>query len=402
MKFKYSAVDESGKTIEGIMEAESGAAVLASLAQKNLRPITVSESESRVWSRIAVFGGGINVTDQIFLTKYLGLMLRSGVNLLRAMDILAADFKKPSVQIFLNEVRESLQRGAPLYSTFAHYPRIFSPVFVNLIKAGEKSGNLDVIFDSLSAALDRERNFRGRVSSALVYPIFILAVAVLVITFLVIFAIPRIAAMFSGSGFEPPAFSRVVFGVSELLSANLLILGIGTLGAFLGGWYFFGYTVAGRGFIRRFLAATPLIRDVYKRISLQRFSETFALLLKSGLPIIEVLKITSGVVSYPGMGGALVRIADEGVSKGVPLGAAFHKELVFPAVVSNLIAISERAGRTDEVLFTLSGFYESEVDISLKKLVSVIEPVLLLVIGGIVGLIALSVILPIYQLVGQF
>ena len=285
---------------------------------------------------------------------------------------------------------------------FGQYPKTFSAVFINLVKAGERSGNLDVVFENLSGSLDRERAFRGRISSALVYPIFILAVAAIVITFLVIFAIPRIAAMFSGAGFEPPAFSRLVFMVADFLSANLILIGIGGALLVFVFWYAAYFTLAGRSFLRRSLASVPLAGEVFRRISLQRFAETFALLLKAGLPILEALKITSDVVSYPGMGEALRRVADEGVQKGGTLGASFHRETVFPAVVSNLIAISEKAGRTDAVLATLANFYESEVDLSLKKLVSVVEPTLLLIIGGIVGTIALSVILPIYQLVGQF
>ena len=401
MKYKYTATDQNGKISEGFMDADSGGEVLAYLASRGWRPISIKAADVGAARRLGLFGGRINLTDQIFLAKYISLMLRSGVSLINIVDILATDVDKPSMKRFLKEVRDDLEKGRPLWSTFAKYPGAFSEVFINLVKAGEKSGNLDSVFENLAASLERERGFRGKVTSAFVYPAFIVGVAILIITFLVVFAIPRIAEVFGGSGFKPPTFSRIVFATSAFLSENFIFIGPTALLLIIALIYF-ARTRAGQGAIRHIGAILPLISGVMKRISLSRFSETLSLLMKSGLPIIEAIKITAGIVTYPGMDSALVRIADEGLARGATLGAAFHREEVFPKVVSNLIAVSEKAGKIDEVLSTLAGFYETEVDLALKRLTSVIEPLLLLIVGGFVGLIALSVILPVYQLVGQF
>lgn len=401
MKYQYTASDSSGKILEGSMEAVSGSEVLVYLSSQGLRPISIKVLPAGGGRRLGLFGGGITITDQIFFTKYVSLMLSSGVSLLNILEILSADSEKPAMRLFLDEVRSDLGKGQPFWAAFQKYPGVFSAVFVNLVKAGEKSGNLDTIFGNLSKSLDRERNFRSKLVSAFVYPAFIIAVAVILIAFLVVFAIPRLANVFSGSGFKPPVFSRYVFATAAFLSENFLVIGPVALLALLGGIIFFRSTKLGQSILGRLASILPIISGVMRRASLERFAETFSLLLKSGIPILDALKITSGVVSYPGMGAALRRVADEGLSKGLSLGAAFSRETVFPRVVANLIAISEKAGKTDEVLGTLANFYEGEVDIALKRLTSVIEPLLLLFVGGFVGLIALSVILPVYQLVGQ-
>ncbi len=402
MKYHYSATDQNGKISEGFLDAESGSEVLVYLSSKSLRPLSVKEAEGGPGRVLSLFGGSINITDQIFLTKYISLMLRAGVSLLKIIDVLLMDVEKAPLKRFLEEVRDDLEKGRPFWSAFAKYPETFSPVFVNLIKAGEKSGNLDMVFSNLSVSLEKDRAFRGKIVSAFVYPAFIIGVAIFLIGFLVVFAIPRISAVFSGSGFNPPIFSRIVFGISAFLSENFIYIGPVALLAIVGLSYFFARTLAGKMFLLRAGAMLPIISGVMRRASLQRFAETLSLLMKSGMPILDALKITAGVVSFPGMEVALRRIADEGLAKGVSLGAAFHREEVFPSVVSNLVSISEKAGKTEEVLSTLAGFYETEVDLALKRVTSIIEPMLLLIVGSFVGLIALSVILPVYQLVGQF
>ncbi len=403
MKFHYIAKDRDGREVVGDLESESSAAVLAFLAQKDWSPVEImkAKEESSFISKFS-FGQAINITDQVFLTRYFALMLRVGADLIKVIDVLIADFDKPSLKSFLLDVRSSLEKGQQLYISFSKYPQYFSPVFINLVKAGERSGNLESVFDSLSVSLERERDFKSKITAALVYPMFIAAIVLAILIFLIVFALPRISNVFSSSGFNPPLFSKVVFVIGAFLNKYIFIL----LGIFIFGslslWYIVTKTSFGKDLLEKITSRIPLVGRVFKKISLQRFTSTLSVLMKAGLPIIDALHITSDVVSYPGMRDALLRIADEGIAKGLTLGAAFHKETIFPPVVTNLISVSEKAGRIDEVLKTLSGFFETEVDTSLKQLVSFVEPVMLLVIGGIVGVIALAIILPVYQLTSQF
>lgn len=404
MKFTYTATTKEGKTISGDMEANTTADVLVYLGSKGLKPVTVEragEGAAAVSAR-KFFGQPITVSDQIFLTRYLGLMLKVGVDLFRVIDILTADFDKPAMKAFLLELKSGLEKGQPFYLAFARYPNYFSPVFVNLVKAGELSGNLDFVFDNLSASLEREQSLRNRIRAALVYPVVLLALATAILFFLVTFALPKIANVFLNTGAEPPLFSRVVFTAGLFLADYAWFFLVAIVLLVGGGVLFFAKTAMGRNAFYGILARLPVFKTVFHKIALQQFSSTLSVLMRSGLPILESLRIVRDVVRFPPMKGALGRIADEGIAKGVGMGEAFRREAAFPLVVSNLISVSEKAGHTSEVLDTLSKFYDSEVDAALKTLVSLVEPIMLLLIGGIVGLIALAIIIPIYQLVGQF
>jgi len=403
MRFHYTASKSNGKIIDGNCEADNSAEALKYLASQGLKPISLKALEGiDKKGRFLIFGGNITIADKIFLTKYLSLMLKVGTDLLKAIDILIADFNKPAVKAFLIETRLNLEKGQPFYSVFVKYPKVFSPVFVNLVKAGESSGNLEKIFDQLSVSLGREQDLRHKIKAALTYPIILLIASVIILFLLVSFALPKIAGVFISGGFQPPRFSRIVFSVGLFIGDyTWWILGITAL-MVLGGWYFFAKTLAGRKIIYHFVVKIPFIGDVFKKIALQRFASTLSALLSAGLPILDSLEITAGTVGLIELKESLIRISREGIAKGLTIGEAFKQEPVFPRVVSNLMSISEKAGHIENILATLAGFYESEIESSIKTLVSFLEPLLLLIIGGVIGLIALSIIVPIYQLVGQF
>jgi type IV pilus assembly protein PilC len=402
MRFHYIASEPEGKVVEGDLEANGPAEVLEWMASQGLRPVSVKAMagvESRGLGRI--FSQPINVADKVFLTKYLALMLKVGTDLFKAIDILIADFDKPAVKSLLIEIKDSLSKGQPFYSTFTKYPKYFSSVFVNLIKAGEASGNLDNVFEDLSVGLEKEQAIRSRVKSVLVYPVVLVFLALTILLLLITFALPRIAEVFTSGGIEPPIFSRVVFAVGIFLGDYALIVFPGLIGLIFGAWYILFKTVGGITIRDRLLSHTPIVGGVLYRIALQRFATTFSSLLRSGMPILDALEITAESVGHAELRAALLRISREGITKGLTIGEAFRREPVFPRVVVNLIAISEKAGHIESILDTLADFYETEIDGSIKTLISFLEPALLLVIGFVVGIIALSIIVPVYQLVTE-
>ena len=403
MRYHYIAFQPDGKVIEGETDGNEPSDILSFLAGKGLRPITIQPAEIQIASEERrFFGQKITVTDKVFLTKYLALMLKVGTDLFRAIDILIADFDKPIIKAFLVEVRRSLERGQPFHSTFAKYPNFFSETFVSLVKAGEASGNLDKVFEELSDSLEKENDLRSRIKGALIYPILLLIMAVVILTFLVTFALPRIAEVFTGSGFEPPLFSRIVFSFGLFLGKYIwFILAVGII-VIAGLAFFLIKTKNGRVMLQRIVRSVPVARSIVEKLALQRFASTLSALLKSGLPIIEALEITSNAIGSEALTQSLRRVAREGVARGETIGDAFKREASFPKVVVNLIAISEKAGHLDEILNTLADFYETEVGRALKTFVSFVEPALLTVIGLVVAVIALAIIMPIYQLVGQF
>ncbi|MCL4405543.1 MAG: type II secretion system F family protein [Patescibacteria group bacterium] len=384
--------------MEADVEAQSPSDVLTWMATQGLRPVSLKAVGGLQATGIRkIFGASITVEDQVFLTKYLALMLKVGTDLFKAIDILIADFDKPVMKALLIEIRDNLGKGQPFYSTFAKYPKFFSPVFVNLIRAGEKSGNLEKVFDDLSVGLEKDAELRGSIKGALIYPTILVCMAILIILGMVTFALPKIAQSFSGNGITPPAFSAAVFAVGLFIGGNVVYI-LTILAALVVGGIFFFRSDLGKLVFNRMVSRIPVINEVIHRIALQRFASTLSSLMKAGMPIIESIEIAAEAGGSADMKAALLRISREGIAKGLTIGEAFRKEPYFPQVVVNLIAISEQAGHLENILETLAEFYEGEINSSVKTLVSFIEPALLVVIGVIVGLIALSIIIPVYQL----
>ena len=402
MQFKYIASQSDGLVVESQIESKSVSDVLQFLTSRGLKPISVKPVERTWGDKLGAFRGKITLTDQVFISKYLSLMLKIGTGLLQAVSILIDDFDKIPVRKFLMEVKANLEAGLPFYSTFMRHPKVFSQVYVNLIKAGEASGNLDTVFENLTDSLTKEKEMKNQIKSALVYPILLLCTSVFILIFLVMFALPKIAKVFIESGFQPPLFSRVVFAVGLFFGQYGFVF----LSVFIVGLIAFVLFYKNSMIFKRFVASLvneiPIIRDVVRKIALQRFASVLSSLIKAGIPLTGALEITAQAVGNVELKEALVRISREGLAKGLTVGEAFRSEPFFPKTVVNLVAISERAGHIEEVLGTLADFYTSEIDNSLKTLVSFLEPVMLLIIGFIIGVIALSIIIPIYQLTSQF
>ena len=236
----------------------------------------------------------------------------------------------------------------------------------------------------------------------MIYPIILFITSLAIFIFLSTFALPKIAQVFSDSGINPPFFSRIVFAVGLFVNAHLLALGLGAIFVLSPILYFFIVNRTGKALALRIITNLPVLKKVYRDLAVQRFSSTFSVLMKAGLPIIQATMITADVVGIEEFRVSLLRIANDGLAKGLTIGDAFKRETVFPKVVVNLIAISEKAGHLEEVLGTLSVFYATQVNASVRSFVSILEPALLLTMGVLVGGIALSIIVPIYQLTTQF
>ena len=403
MLFHYLAQDANGRIKEGNINQPNTEAVLEYLTTQKLKPLSVKPLMLEKGGKgLAIFKKTLGLADKVFLTKYLALMLKVGTDLFSAIDILIQDFESGPARRFLFETRSNLEQGKPFWSTFANHPEYFSSVITNLIKAGETSGNLEATLNQVSLDLERDRNLQTKVKSSLVYPVILLITSVGMIIFLVTFAVPKLGEMFMSTGQELPTFTRIVLGTGMFLNRNLLLVFPLAIAIPIGLFYYFRKTQAGREKFASLMEKVPVARDLVEKMALQRFASVLSSLIKAGMPIIQAIEVTAGAVGHPKYEAALLRIAKEHLTQGISMGDSFKKEKIFPAVVSNLLAIGEKAGHTEEILKTLSVFYETEIDAALKTLVSLLEPLLLMFLGVIIGGIALSLIVPVYQLVGQF
>jgi type II secretory pathway component PulF len=236
----------------------------------------------------------------------------------------------------------------------------------------------------------------------MIYPIILLVTSVVIFVFLITYALPKIAKIFSESGINPPLFSRVVFSIGLFVNAHAAVFGFGAIIVLLFSIYFFWKNQVGRHIAQRILGGLPIIKKVTHELAVQRFAATTSSLMKAGLPIVQTINIAADTVNVDEFKFSLRRISEEGLAKGLTVSEAFKREVVFPKLVTNLIAVSEKAGHLEDVLETLSNFYATRVEAAIKSLVSFLEPVLLLSMGLIVGLVAISIIVPIYQLTSQF
>jgi type IV pilus assembly protein PilC len=404
MRFHYIASQPNGKIIEGDFEGNGSAEILKYLAGQGLKPISIKvvKGVEELGKKSFIFKKGITIDDKVFLIKYLSLMLKVGTDLLKAIDVLIADLENQTLKALLIEIRGNLEKGKPFYSTFLKYPKYFSSVFVNLIKAGETSGNLERVLEDLSASLEREQDLRRKIKAAFTYPVILLIASFAILILLVSFVLPRIATVFTSANIKPPFFSKIVISVGLFINHYIWFFLIFLIILIISLWYLFTKTPSGKRILYQFALKLPIIKNVLKQMALQRFANTLSSLLKAGLPILDALEITSQTVGYGEMKDSLLRISREGIAKGLTVGEAFRREAVFPRVVVNLMSISEKAGHIEDILSTLATFYEGEIETEIKTLVSFLEPVLLLGIGIVIGTIAISVIVPIYQLVGQF
>jgi len=403
MLFHYLAQDLKGRIKEGNINQPNIQAVLEYLTTQKLKPISVKPLISEKGKKeFFLFKKTLSLADKVFLTKYLALMLKVGTDLFSAIDILIQDFESGLARRFLLETRSNLEQGKPFWSTFAQHPEYFSPVVTNLIKAGETSGNLEATLNQVSLNLERNRNLQTKVKSSLVYPVILLIASFAMVIFLVTFAVPKLGEMFLSTGQALPTFTKVVLSTGMFLNRNLFIVFPLIIAIPISLFYYFRKTQKGKENFASLMEKIPVARDLVEKMALQRFASVLSSLIKAGMPIMQAIKVTAGAVGHPKYQAALLRISKEHLAKGISMGDSFKKEKIFPAVVSNLLAIGEKAGHTEEILGTLSNFYETEIDASLKTLVSLLEPLLLLVLGVIVGSIALSLIVPVYQLVGQF
>ncbi len=296
MLYHYRAADESGNIVEGDVDATVLQEALQFLSQKNLRPLAVDPINAGKPGSIRLFGGHINLEDKVFLTKYLGLRLRGGTELLSAVNILIADSEKPAMRNFLLEVRENLTRGEPFYKTFEQHPKSFSVTFVSLVKAAETSGNLQKTFEDLNTSLASDADIQSKIRAALIYPLVLVVMALSIMTFLVTFALPKVAGVFEQGGITPPLFSRVVFTVGLFIGGNIVAFLGGLVVLVVGFFLFVRKTETGRRTVDAFLTHAPGIKNIYRDIAIQRMASTMSSLMKAGLPIVQTITIAADTV----------------------------------------------------------------------------------------------------------
>lgn len=399
--FKYTAAAKDGHQIAGVISAPSREAAIASLRAQGHKPLHIGEPElkKRSFSLGSLGRGKVKSRDLVVFTRELSTTISAGVPLPRSLATLGDQAENKYFKSVIASINHDIEGGEPLAEAMAKYPNVFSEVYVNMIRAGEAGGILDAILKRLATQVEKDASIRKKIKSAMAYPVVIMSVTVIAFFGIMIFVLPKIGKIINdlgGPDAQLPVYSRFMLATSAFLQKNFIfILVIGLVGS----WLFRRYirTEKGKYWWHSVLLKTPIIGKVMAKIAVARFSRTFASLMGAGVSVLESLEVTGKAVGNRVIQKELQEVA-ENVKNGQPLGKQLLQAAYFPPIVGQMMTIGEETGKIDEILIKVADFYEEEVEVVIDGLASIIEPLMIVVLGGIVGLIAASVMGPIASL----
>lgn len=398
--YAYKAIDNTGSLLPGAIEADSENGAIAILIQRGLTPVEISDMSKKSDKPFANMKLSPSSEDLLFFVRNFGVALKSGVTVIAALDIMERDTTRPFMREMISEVGASVRGGSTLSDAFVPYAQYFTPAFIGLLRAGETSGSLGNAFLLIGEYLKREFNLKQRLKSALIYPVILVVASVLVVALLMIFVLPKLSSAFAQSGVKLPLITKIVLAISNVFTYSIW-LDVFILLIIIGLIIWFKRSSIGRESYQKFLEAAPISNKMVNAVATVRFLRTLGNLLRSGVPIIEALNTTAHSVGHFGMEKAILDI-EKHIEGGGRLSDGLDKyPKLFSPIIVGLVRVGEETGKLGDVLVEVSEFYDEELNNALKNAMALLEPVLLLFMGVIVGVIALSVLLPIYQLVSK-
>lgn len=397
MNFNYEAYNKENKLVTGDISASGKGDALEKLLKQGVRPVRLDAPDKRGKLLDIHLFESIKDADLIFIIRNLATSLQAGMGAAEALDIIAKDTTKTVVHEMLTDVLDKLRSGISLAAAFTPYKKHFPPTFLGMIEAGERSGKLDTTLTLLGDYLEQMHEFRSRVKSALIYPLILVLASVGVSMLILTVLIPRLATVFRDAAVELPLITRVMIGISDALTYSYILDVIVLLGI-AGFFVWFKKTPRGQRTLAFLAIRTPGVKAIGRMAAVVRSARTLGTLLASGVGVLETIELSGKAVGNVYYEEGLARI-NARLVRGESIEAAFAaEEALYPRVFIGLISVGERTGNLAAVLVQLADYYERDVDARLKNLSALIEPVLILVLGVVVGTIALAVLLPIYGL----
>jgi type IV pilus assembly protein PilC len=401
--FLYIATNNDNKTVNGTVEATDRASVISTLIKQDLHPISVRQENSSKKASKKLFGGGrVKSDDIVIFTRQLSVMVSAGVPLLRALSSLQQHTESEALKKVLSGVIEDVQGGAALADALGKFPGTFSEIYVNMVRAGEAAGILDEILKRLAVQQEKNATIRKKVKSAMTYPMVLIGITVIAFFGLMLFVIPQIGKIVTDLGgpeAKLPGLTVAMLGISGFMTGYWFILLPATAGGVV---LLLRYvkTPKGRGQLHRLVLKVPGIKTIAVKLAVARFARTFSALMGAGVAVLEALDVTARALGNVVFEEALKSAAKE-VKNGATLSSIIDKNPLFPPIVAQMLAVGEETGQTDVVLVKVADFYEEEVDVAIDGISAIIEPVMIVIMGGMVGLIAASVMMPIAGLANQ-
>lgn len=400
-RYKYVATTENGTPSNGEIDAPDQSGAVELLKKQHLRPLSVSlDTGKKGFSLDSLLGGKkVKSDDLVIFTRQLSAMVSAGVPLLRSLSSLEQHSESPALKAILVGVIKDVEGGAPLADSLGKYPDTFSDVYVNMVRAGEAAGILDEILKRLALQQEKNATIRKKVKGAMTYPMVLIVITVIAFFGLMLFVIPQIGNILTSLGgpdAELPLITQMMLGLSSFMINFWYILLIVTV---LVVFFLRRYlkTPSGKYNFHRFILKIPAVNSIIQKVVVARFARTFSSLAGAGVSIIETLTVTAHALGNKVYEQALLDSVEQ-VKNGKQLSHILEEDDLFPAIVSQMLAVGEETGQTDTVLVKVAEFYEEEVDTAINSLSSIIEPVMIVIMGSVVGLVAASVMGPIASL----
>jgi len=395
VKYKYRAKDKKGITVQGEVEFSNEKDALKSLSNKELFVLDLKPIENKQLFNFS-FLDRISLKDKIVFTKELSLMIKGGLPLVEAIDALSEQTSNQKFIAIINSISNDIKGGQPLSKSMAKYPKVFSSFFVSVIESGEKSGKMDEVLIRLSDQLQKDYDLASKVKSATSYPIVITSALFGVMILMVIFVIPQLKKIFGEMGIPLPKATQIILNSSDFI-INYWYIVVAVIVALIYLFKLWISTKNGGYNFDKFKIKVPLFGKIIQQIYMARFTRTMGTLVSSGLPMLDIIQTVKEVVGNKVYLQAFDEIYED-VESGVPLSKALKKHTIFPIMIPQMVSVGERSGNIDEVFFNLGDFYEKEVDTATSSLSSLIEPILIIVIGAAVGVGIASILMPMYSI----
>ncbi len=393
-------MDPNGRTVTGTLEADSFELVRAKLSDLSYHVLSIKQSKNARGFKDAFNNmQRVKLRDLVVFSRQFATMIDAGLSVVKCLDILQKQTRNPKMKEVIGEVKRDVAGGMSLTEAIQKHPRVFSSLYVNMMRAAEAGGILDLVLERLSGFLEKEQETRNKIKSAMMYPAVVFCFSILMLLGLLFFILPKFKGIFETMGLDLPLTTRVMLN-SSMYMRNYwyvaLVVIVGSVVLFK----LFARTERGKYAIDAAKLRIPIFGDLILKTAVSRFARTFGTLITSGVPVLRALEIVSDTAGNRVISETVVRARDS-IKEGEKLSTPLFASKIFPLMVTQMIAIGEETGRLDQMLDKVSSFYDDEVDNTLKGLTSLIEPLMIVGLGLIVGFIAISVISPIYSLVGS-
>lgn len=401
MIFHYIAISQDGTKSEGEIDVLDQNTAISSLQKRGLTIVNIeekkeNESLKKIKSSFTLFKPHIKSKDIVIFSRQIATLFEAGVSALKAFRLLATENDNKALRDELTGVADDIESGVAMSEALSRRPKIFSPFYVNMVRAGEESGKLNEGFLYLADYMDRDYELKQKVKKALTYPAFVVATFIIIMIAMFTFVIPKMAELFSENGATLPLVTRIVLGISSVFVEYgpitfpvLIVLG----------WLFYRWTKTESGKYKfdGFIIRVPILHDLFQRLFLTRFADNMSTMLSSGVPIVKSIDITEAVVDNVVHKEVLSRISNK-VQNGVSLSKALYDEPLIPNILVQMVRIGEETGEIGYILKSLSTFYKRELDTTIDNMISLIEPAMIVGLGLGVGILVSSVLLPMYSL----